>query len=511
MAVVGSGPAGFYTAYRAMSLIDRAKVDMYEALPVPFGLVRFGVAPDHPEVKVWWPRYPVPTKTPALGPQFSQLTTTQQNCQDKFSEVASSPNFTFVGNVSVGHKPFHPDGQSVPLATLMRHYDAVLFAYGAAEDRTLKIPGESTLRRIYSAREFVGWYNGLPEFAGLDPDLSQGEAVIIGQGNVAIDVARVLLEDVDKLRKTDMADYALQALSTSQVKRVRIAGRRGPMQAAFTIKEVRELMNLPGVSADPVDTSLIPSDLKPLPRARKRLTEVLLKGSKTPHSSASKSWALDFCMSPLEFHPDPADPAAVGRTMFGRTSLSPDAFDPSAKAVHSGEVVPVDSPLVFRSIGYKSVALPEFGALGIAFDEHSGVIRNDQYGGRVLRSPADTGRAELFPGLYCAGWVKRGPTGVIASTMEDAFATAEAIAEDWRAGKEFLGHSGAADARKVDSAGWEGVQSDAGRSVSNSAVNWEGWLAIDKAERDRGQLKGKERDKFTATGDMLSVPFSSMA
>lgn len=393
----------------------------------------------------------------------------------------------------------------------MRHYDAVLFAYGAAKDRTLNIPGESTLKRIYSAREFVGWYNGLPEFAGLNPDLSQNEAVVIGQGNVAIDVARILLEDVDKLRKTDMADHALEALSTSQVKRVRIAGRRGPMQAAFTIKEVRELMNLPGVSADPIDTSLFPSDLKSLPRARKRLTEVLLKGSKMPHSSASKSWSFDFCVSPTEFHPDSADPAAVGRTTFDRTSLSPDHFDPSARATSTGETVGVASPLVFRSIGYKSVALPEFDTLGVAFDKNRGVIGNDQSGGRVLRSTAAPERAELFPGLYCAGWVKRGPTGVIASTMEDAFATAEAIAEDWKEGKQFLGDIGMDDVRRVDSAGWEGVQGEAGRSVSNSAVDWEGWLAIDKAERDRGQLKGKERDKFTATGDMLSVPFSSMA
>lgn len=394
----------------------------------------------------------------------------------------------------------------------------MLFAYGAAKDRTLGVPGESTLKRIYSAREFVGWYNGLPEFAGLNPDLSQSEAVIIGQGNVAIDVARALLEDVDKLRKTDMADYALEALSTSQVKRVRIAGRRGPMQAAFTIKEVRELMNLPGVSADPIDTSLVPSDLKPLPRARKRLTEVLLKGSKTPHPSASKSWSLDFCLSPTEFHPDPTAPAGVGSTTFERTSLSPDPFDPSTPATGTGETMTLASPLAFRSIGYKSVALPGFDTLGVAFDEYRGVIGNDRQGGRVLRSTAaassasaGSGQAALFPGLYCAGWVKRGPTGVIASTMEDAFATAEAIAEDWKGGREFLGDPEAADARSVDSAGWEGVQSETGRTVANAAVDWEGWLAIDKAERDRGQLKGKERDKFTTTGDMLKVPFSSMA
>jgi adrenodoxin-NADP+ reductase len=503
MAVVGSGPAGFYTAHRVMSLIDRAKVDMYEALPVPFGLVRFGVAPDHSEVKVFIQS--------SLFLFCLFLLTNAQNCQDRFSEVASSPNFTFVGNVSVGHKPFHPDGQSVPLATLMRHYDAVLFAYGAARDRTLNIPGESTLKRIYSAREFVGWYNALPEFAGLAPDLSQDEAVIIGQGNVAVDVARILLADVDRLRKTDMADYALEALSTSKVKRVRIAGRRGPMQAAFTIKEIRELMNLPGVSADPIDSSLIPSDLKPLPRARKRLAEVLLKGSKTPHSSASRSWSLDFCISPTEFHPHPADPDSVGSTTFDRTSLSPDPFDPGARATSTGDTLQLDSPLVFRSIGYKSVALPEFDTLGVAFDHGRGVIRNDKSGGRVLRSTADPGTAQLFPGLYCAGWVKRGPTGVIASTMEDAFATAEAIAGDWKDGKQFLDGAEAAHTRRVDSAGWEGVQGELGRSVSNSAVDWDGWLAIDKAERDRGQLKGKERDKFTATADMLSVPFSSMA
>lgn len=313
-----------------------------------------------------------------------------------------------------------------------------------------------------------------------------------------------------------MADYALEALSTSQVKRVRIAGRRGPMQAAFTIKEVRELMNLPGVWAEPIDRELVPKDLKTLPRARKRLTEVLLRDSKTPRSSASKSWSLDFCLSPTEFHGDPTDLDAVGSTTFERTSLSPDPFDPSTPATGTGDTTTLASPLVFRSIGYKSVALPEFDALGVAFDARRGVISNDQSGGRVLRCTvaqehAGSGDSGLFPGLYCAGWVKRGPTGVIASTMEDAFATAEAIAEDWKGGKRFLGDAGASDASSVDSAGWKGVQSDVGRSVANSSVDWEGWLAIDKAERDRGQLKGKERDKFTATGDMLKVPFSSMA
>ncbi|ROW05495.1 hypothetical protein VSDG_00205 [Cytospora chrysosperma] len=485
MAVIGSGPAGFYTAYRVMSLIDRAKVDMYEALPVPFGLVRFGVAPDHPEVK---------------------------NCEEKFAEVASSPNFNFIGNVTIGHTPYHADGKSVPLNTLMRHYDAVLFSYGASKDRTLGIPGESNLKRIYSAREFVGWYNGLPEFANLSPDLSQSEAVVIGQGNVALDVARILLEDVDKLRKTDMADYALEALSRNRVRSVRVVGRRGPMQAAFTIKEARELMNLPDVAFGPLDPSLIPSDLKSLPRQRKRLTEVLLKGSKASSSSAPKSWSLDFCLSPTEFHPDPSDASSVGSTAFEKMSLSPDPFGPQTSATGTGETTSLSSPLVFRSIGYKSVGLPEFEPLGVAFDDRRGVIGNDIVGGRVLRRGSPEGsHPGLFPGLYCAGWVKRGPTGVIASTMEDAFGTADAIARDWKEGRGFLGDAGVVEGRGPESDGWKGVESETGRDVSNAVVDWEGWLAIDKAERDMGQLKGKLREKFTTTQDMLKVPFSAMA
>jgi adrenodoxin-NADP+ reductase len=206
IAVIGSGPAGFYTAYKALTRIHGSKVDMYEALPVPFGLVRFGVAPDHPEVK---------------------------NCEEKFEDVAASPDFTFIGNVSVGRPSAHPDGVTVPLATLLRHYHLVVFAYGASEDKTLGIPGESTLKGVYSAREFVGWYNGLPEFADLAPDLTQGdEAVIIGQGNVALDVARMLLEDVDVLRKSDITEHALRVLSKSKINRVHVVGRRGPIQVS---------------------------------------------------------------------------------------------------------------------------------------------------------------------------------------------------------------------------------------------------------------------------------------
>lgn len=387
----------------------------------------------------------------------------------------------------------------------MRHYDAMVFSYGASKDRTLGIPGESTLQRIYSAREFVGWYNGLPEFADLGPDLSQTEAVVIGQGNVALDVARILLADVDQLRKTDMASYALDALSRSQVKRVRIVGRRGPMQAAFTVKELRELMNLDGVAYEPADiVSLVPSALKTLPRARKRLMEVLVKGSKTPLAGAAKTWTLDFCLSPTEFHPDASQPHAVGATTCQHNSLSPDVHDPQARAVAGTTTTTLSSPVVFRSVGYKSTPIPEFESLGISFDPRRGVVGNDETFGRVMRSDRRLGPG-LFHGLYCAGWVKRGPTGVIASTMEDAFMTASTIGEDWKSGKPFLDGKPCVVGQDNGRRGWQGVREEVGQDLTRGVVDWEGWQAIDEAERQKGRERGKEREKFTTTADMLAA------
>ncbi|KAI2619962.1 nucleotide-binding domain-containing protein [Hypoxylon sp. NC1633] len=466
MAVVGSGPAGFYTAYRVMSKVPKAKVDMFEALPVPYGLVRFGVAPDHPEVK---------------------------NCQDKFEEVASSPDFTFIGNVSIGNTDGHFHGCTIPLASVMRHYDAVVFAYGASKDKRLGIPGESDLQGIYSAREFVGWYNGLPEYADLSPDLTQGdEAVIVGQGNVALDVARMLLENVDVLRKTDITEAAIETLLKSRIKRVHIVGRRGPMQAAFTIKEIRELMKLHGVGFHDIDMSLIPDEVSKLPRARRRLMEIMTKGSFCRVDDAHKSWSLDFCLSPTEF---------LGRldgyvdsTVFERTALK-SPFDTSSSVTGIGEKVTIPSSLVFRSIGYKSVALPGFDEAGISFDDRRGVIENDGMG-RVLRMSEDKTRDSQLPGVYCAGWVKRGPTGVIASTMEDAFSTGDAIASDWNSEAPFL--------EAESNAGWEALRSGV-ESGKCKVIQWEDWKKIDQAEKERGLLVGKEREKFTSTKEMLAA------
>ncbi|KAI0098197.1 hypothetical protein GGR51DRAFT_552619 [Nemania sp. FL0031] len=467
VAIVGSGPAGFYTASRIISRMDRAKVDMFEALPVPYGLVRFGVAPDHPEVK---------------------------NCRDKFEEVASSPNFTFIGNVAIGNQGNHFQGCTIPLASLMRHYDAVVFAYGASKDKKLGIPNESKLKGIYSAREFVGWYNGLPEFADLAPDLTQGdEAVIIGQGNVALDVARMMLENVDVLRKSDITEAAIETLSKSRIKRVHIVGRRGPMQAAFTIKEARELMKLQGVSFHPIDMKLLPPKLSELSRAPRRLMELLVKGSTSHPEHSTKSWSLDFCLSPTGFNGTPD--GQVKSTTFERTSLQ-SRTDPASSVKRIGEKLQIPSSVVFRSIGYKSVALPGFTEAGILFDDEKGVIQNDGFG-RVLQADGNSeGGTVPLPGVYCAGWVKRGPTGVIASTMQDAFITADAIALDRMVGDSFI------DSEKNH--GWEALRTEVDKDKCR-VIQWEDWKKIDKAERERGLVMGKEREKFTSISDMLGA------
>ncbi|PHH58682.1 hypothetical protein CDD81_4874 [Ophiocordyceps australis] len=443
---------------------------MYEALPVPFGLVRHGVAPDHPEVK---------------------------NCEKRFDEVASSPNFCFVGNVSVDHPAHLIKHCVVKLDSLLRNYDSVLLAYGASQDRKLNIEGESSLSGVYSARQFVGWYNGLPDCAHLDPDLTGEEAIIIGQGNVALDVARMLLEHVDVLRRTDIAENALARLAQSRVRRVHVIGRRGPMQAAFTIKELRELMKLPGVAFHAVNPSLIPQlDQSGIARPLKRLMGVLLQGSPESLSHAPKSWSLESCLSPRRFLGRENGSATISRTQFDKMKLA-DPFDPQSPVSATGECQTLQSDLVFRSVGYQSVPLPGFAGAGIGFDAKRGIVYNDGLG-RVF----DDGiRRQHVAGVYCAGWVKRGPTGVIASTMQDAFTTADAIIQDWLHGASFLQTNQDTAAR-----GWNAVKQEAG-PMADFAVSWQQWRKIDSAERERGELVGKARVKFTSIADMLSVVF----
>ncbi|EKV04082.1 NADPH-adrenodoxin reductase Arh1, putative [Penicillium digitatum] len=483
VAIVGSGPAGFYAAYRLLTKQKDAIVDMYEKLPVPFGLARYGVAPDHPEVK---------------------------NCEDKFTEVAKSTRFNFVGNIDLGH--------DLPLAALKPHYDAIIFAYGATKDKELGIPGEEALHNVHSARAFVGWYNGLPEHRDLDPDLSGENAVIVGQGNVALDVARILLSDVATLQKTDIADYAVEKLSKSRIKRVRVVGRRGPLQASFTIKELREMLQLPGVSFDPIPEDIFPPEevVSALPRAQKRLMQLLAKGSANDPLTAPKSWSLDFLLAPDSLHWSPDYPYHLSHVKFSRNELDPsDPHSPSTKVfpkhLSSGKRAQVNLPtsIFFRSVGYKSLPLPGLEDLGIDFDTRRGIIPNDGFG-RII-SFSSKGEPEslpggslisYLPGLYCAGWVKRGPTGVIASTMTDAFTTADTIVQDLtkRADSTSLLHA----PDHSSGLGWDGVKIEAQRRGLRP-TSWKDWQRIDAAEREGGQLRGKPRDKFGRVEEMLRV------
>ncbi|KAL1640415.1 NADPH-adrenodoxin reductase [Diplodia intermedia] len=504
VAVIGSGPAGFYSAYRLMSRMPRAHVDMYEQQPVPYGLVRFGVAPDHPEVKY---------------------------CQEKFEEVAASPRFTFIGNVQVG--------THLPLSALADHYDAILFAYGASKDKELNIPGEG-LDGVYSARAFVGWYNGLPEYADLDPVLDTAkDAVIVGQGNVALDVARILLSNVDELRKTDIAEHALEKLSRSKIDSIRIVGRRGPMQAAYTIKEIRELFNLPNVFFNPIPSPLFPPPEYKLNRQMTRLTKILQEGSPNgapPQDSpaGTKQWALNHFLAPAAFRGATSGAARIKNAIFRHTSfrvpLGGDRVDPFNRSATvepspGGYTTTYPADIAFRSVGYKAEPLPGFEALGIPFYHHNGTIPHDG-DGRVAATPVrrvETGRPptppapgipveppngtipdhgndpvtsfDHLPGMYVAGWVKRGPTGVILTTMQDAFSTADSILADWARTRPFL---------PSDARGWKALRD---RAVDAGArpVSWEDWKRIDAAERERGKEQGRVRAKFVRTEDMLKV------
>ncbi|KAI5272578.1 nucleotide-binding domain-containing protein [Aureobasidium subglaciale] len=477
-AVIGSGPAGFYAAYRMLQKMPSARVDMYEALPSPYGLVRFGVAPDHPEVK---------------------------NCIDKFVEVAAHPSFTFIGNTTIGSAP-----SALPLSAIAPHYNALLFSYGASQDRKLGIAGED-LAGVLSARAFVGWYNGLPEYAHLSPALdSSDEAVVIGQGNVALDVARVLLSPLDRLRHTDMTEAALETLSKSKIRRVRVVGRRGPLQAPYTIKEVRELMQLPGVAFHTPDRSLLPQEPKKLPRPLMRIAQVIEKGSPTAVEEAKRHWELHYMRSPVAFEESSHSPGTlsgvrVDEMEFAQDPSSVPLSDSDAlksmrvkkKEVGVSEVLKTN--LAFRSVGYLSEPIEGFEELGITFDRKMGIIPNDVYG-RVLspdRGPGTLGAGHV-PGMYAAGWVKRGPTGVIASTMQDAFTSADIIAKDWADGVTFIGNN---DDSK---AGWNEVKNEAEKRGIRS-INWEDWLKIDKEEKRRGQAKGKEREKCHSVQEMLKI------
>uniref|UniRef100_A0A8C4DTE7 NADPH:adrenodoxin oxidoreductase, mitochondrial n=1 Tax=Dicentrarchus labrax TaxID=13489 RepID=A0A8C4DTE7_DICLA len=448
--IVGSGPAGFYTAQHLIKARPDVDVDIYERLPVPFGLVRFGVAPDHPEVK---------------------------NVINTFTQTAKHTCCSFYGNVTVG--------KDVSVGELQQAYHAVVLSYGAEGNRSMGVPGED-LAGVYSAKDFVGWYNGLPSCQELSPDLSCETAVILGQGNVALDVARILLSPIDILKKTDITQPALEALAESHVRRVLIVGRRGPVQIACTIKELREMVNLPDTRPEMVaaDFEGVKDAVKDLPRPRKRLTELMLKtameipGEKEQErrNNASRVWSFRFFRSPIEIMADPDNKRTAGiRLAVNKLEGSGDG----ARAVLTGEVEDVSCGLVISSIGYKSLPIDP----SVPFDSSKAIVPNSM------------GRVQQAAGLYCSGWLKTGPTGVIATTMNNSFDTARSLVEDMDSGTLDI------------SAAKPGSQSISGLLEKRGVkpVIFSDWEKIDSVEMSRGEAAGKPREKLLTVEEMLQV------
>ncbi|POM71417.1 NADPH:adrenodoxin oxidoreductase [Phytophthora palmivora] len=468
--VVGSGPAGFYATKYLLKEHAGARVDMLEALPTPFGLVRSGVAPDHPEVK---------------------------SVMNDFDKVAADERFRFLGNVRVG--------EDVSLAELQQHYHAVVLAYGAAGDRKLGVPGEE-LRGVLSARTFVNWYNGHPAFRDLELDLKQAEtAVVIGQGNVAVDCARILTKNVDELATTDIASHAVEVLRKSGIKKVFLVGRRGSAQAAFTMKEIRELTKLDGVvcvvDPDDLERSKTPASEQEIKeqRARKRMNDLLIKAADQFASAGDTKRVVQikFLSSPVEIIADVKDSTRVGGIRVEKTKLEGEPNQ--QRAVGTGEFEDIPCNLVLRSIGYKSLPIEA----NAPFDNCRHVVSNDH--GRVVTT-LSSGEKQTVVGLYCTGWVKRGPSGIIGTNIVDARETVNCIVEDFAAGNYL--HSESSTDEDLD--GLKAVEKlIKKRNPDKQLVRWADYERLNAEENRRGELVGKPREKVTSVTEMLEIAKSA--
>jgi ferredoxin/flavodoxin---NADP+ reductase len=418
---------------------------MIERLPTPWGLVRLGVAPDHPKLK-----------------EVSRA----------FEKIAARPGFRFLGNVEVGRDVAHAE-----LTTL---YDAVVYAVGAQTDRRLGIPGED-LPGSWSATSFVAWYNGHPDFQDLAFDLSHERAVVVGNGNVALDVARMLSLTREELEGTDTTEPAIEAISESGIREVVVLGRRGPVQAAWTPAELAELGELAGadVLLDPAELVLDPASEAELEAATpivRRNFDVLRDFAGRSSSGKRRAVRLRFRSSPVAILGE----SRVEGIEIVRNELEPDGRG-SVRAVSTDEREAMACGIAFRSVGYHGVALPE-----TPFDDGSGTIPNE--GGRVLGP-----NGAPIPGVYCAGWIKRGPTGIIGTNKKDATETVDRLLEDAGAGLLPLSE---ADPRALEELLTE-------RGVD--AVMYPGWEAIDALERSRGEGKGRPRIKLRTWQELLEA------
>ena len=449
VAVVGAGPAGFFASEDLLKR-DGFEVDLFDALPTPFGLVRAGVAPDHPKIKTVTRRY---------------------------EKTAEDPGFRFFGGVELG--------SDIERRELLERYHAVVYAVGTRDDQRLGIEGEDR-PRSHAATEFVAWYNGHPDYCDYEFDLSASCAVVVGNGNVALDVARMLVLDPEEVAATDTADHAVEGLAKARVEHVVVLGRRGPAQAAFTNPELLELGDLRrcDVVVDPSEVELDEHSSAWLEQPGQALAKkkVAILSEYAQRSPTGKPHRLELCFlrSPLEVLGDGPD-APVSGLRVVRNRIEPDERG-NLRAVSTGAEEVIECGLVLRSIGYRGRALP-----GVPFDDRRGVIRN--HGGRVT-----TEDGEPIPGEYAVGWIKRGPSGVIGTNKKDAADTITKLIEDAEAG--CLNDPANPDRSAVET--WL-------RGRVPGLVTWHGWKAIDEHEVARGEPHGRPRVKLVRVPEMIAV------
>jgi ferredoxin--NADP+ reductase len=453
VAIVGSGPAGFYAAESLFASDHTVEVDMFDRLPTPFGLVRAGVAPDHPKIK---------------------------NVIRRYEKTAGNEGFRFFGNVEVG--------RDVTVAELEERYNAILYAYGTATDRKLGIPGED-LPGSHPATTFVAWYNAHPDFAGHTFDLNTKRAVVIGNGNVAADLARMLVLPREELAVTDTADHAIEALADSGLEEVVVLGRRGPAQAAFTNPEVRELGELTDadITIDPAEMELdeasrsyVESD--ECDPTQRRNVEIFTEFSQREPEGKPKRVVLRFCCSPVEIKGE----GKVESIVIARNELYRDESG-AIRARDTGEREELECGLVLRSIGYKGTGLE-----GIPFDTDRGLIPNES--GRVK----DPESGEQAAGHYAVGWIKRGPSGVIGTNKKDAQDTVDSLLADL--------DTGAIPEREPVATSTEELLAERADHVT-----YVGWQAIDSAEVTAGEPHGRPRIKFCDVEEMLEAARATRA
>ncbi len=449
VAIIGAGPTGFYAAEHLFKQKEvTIEVDMYDRLPTPFGLVRGGVAPDHQKIK---------------------------SVTKAYDRIADRTSFRFYGYVEFG--------ADVTLADLKKHYHQILFSTGAQTDRSLGIPGED-LEGSHAATEFVAWYNGHPDYRDRKFDLSQERAAVVGVGNVAVDVARILCRTTEELAETDIADYAEKELRGSRIKEVYMLGRRGPAQAAFTNPEIKELGEMPGaniiVLPEEAELDALSKQSVEEDKSTARKVEILQEYAAREESGKPRSLILRFLVSPVELIGNAAGEVASMKIVKNELYAT-ETGTLRPRETETFEELPVG--LVFRSVGYRGVQLP-----GVPFHEKWGVILNEK--GRVI----EPGSKKPVTGLYTAGWIKRGPSGVIGTNKPDALETVNGMMEDL------------ANGSTLTPAGPDPVAAEKlVRERKPNFVSWKDWKKLDEKEVSRGKEEGRPRVKFTTVEDMLAA------